>query len=57
MRIRSQLVLTFLLLAVLPLADLRPGDEALLEGEVSDSGIGYGRRRKHAEGRAQGSDQ
>ena len=30
---------------VLPLADLRPGDEALVEGEVRDSGIGYGRRR------------
>lgn len=30
---------------VLPIADLRPGDEALVEGEITDSGIGYGRRR------------
>ncbi|MCB2262723.1 MAG: ATP-dependent DNA helicase RecG [Candidatus Thiosymbion ectosymbiont of Robbea hypermnestra] len=30
---------------LVPLAALRPGTEALVEGEVADAGIGYGRRR------------
>jgi ATP-dependent DNA helicase RecG len=30
---------------LIPMRDLRPGDEALVEGEVADAGIAFGRRR------------
>ncbi len=30
---------------LVPIADLKPGAEALVEGEIKDAGIGYGRRR------------
>jgi len=30
---------------VVPIADLKPGTEVLVEGEVRDVGVGYGRRR------------
>lgn len=30
---------------VVPVADLKPGTEVLVEGEIKDVGIGYGRRR------------
>ena len=30
---------------LVPIAELRPGDEALVEGEIADARIGFGRRR------------